>query len=324
MVWAVSILNCFFDKKVFRSLRSITGLRSPVFWETRNSAVEAWSIVAVDSFQSTIVHLLNFCVDLRIFAVQAELGLWRQGRFVMEFQIASFFYGGHHPDICTKILPYFPELLIFPLLDQFGFGKREVLAGIWLSIYLVAGKDWNQSHWKFVSAFAFAWELLALLVLILVSVLAAWSSVTFGVFELWHDINRFVGLFVGFQFVKNWLDLLKADELSFCFEVSDPTLSILLMKASHCARVLMDTALNTWSAEYKVVVLKSLMNLLQVLYCRVREQIAPGVLSFDFPGRVLNIKTPSVEDFIGGRLTGWRWKMKCRCNLIWEKLQPSF
>ena len=32
-VWAVSILNLFVDEKVFRSLRSITDLRSPVFWK---------------------------------------------------------------------------------------------------------------------------------------------------------------------------------------------------------------------------------------------------------------------------------------------------
>ena len=35
MVWTVSIRNLFVDKKVFRSLRSITGLRSPVFMGTR-------------------------------------------------------------------------------------------------------------------------------------------------------------------------------------------------------------------------------------------------------------------------------------------------
>ena len=77
MVWAVSILNLFVDKKVFRSLRFITGLRSPVFFgNQKNSAVGAWSIDVVDSFQSTLVHhLLNFCVDLKMFAVHVELRL---------------------------------------------------------------------------------------------------------------------------------------------------------------------------------------------------------------------------------------------------------
>ena len=69
-------LEPFVDKKVFRSLSSITGLRSAVFGNQKDFAVEARSIDVVNSFQSIFVHLLlNFVVDLRVFAVQVELRL---------------------------------------------------------------------------------------------------------------------------------------------------------------------------------------------------------------------------------------------------------
>ena len=56
----------FVDKKVFRSLRSITGLLSLCLFGNQ-------SVEVVDSF---LVHyLLNFCVDLKMLAVQVELGL---------------------------------------------------------------------------------------------------------------------------------------------------------------------------------------------------------------------------------------------------------
>ena len=156
------------------------------------------------------------------------------------------------------------------------------LSGIWLSISLVSVRRFGilVSLKVFASPFVLVRGHLSLLVSIFVSVLfpgltkgplllfwgligasgfVAWFSVRFSVYlNTDMDIKGFVGLFVGFQCVKNWLHLVskksvwKGAALSLKFEVSDTSFSILLMKESLCNRVRMDIAFNTWSVEYKV------------------------------------------------------------------------
>ena len=69
-----------------------------------------------------------------------------------------------------------------------------------------------------------------------------WSSVSLCVsLDTDVHINRFVGLFVKFQLAKSWLHLvgkqvskLKSAAQSRSLEVSDTSLSVLLMKTSFC------------------------------------------------------------------------------------------
>ena len=125
-----------------------------------------------------------------------------------------------------------------------------------------------------------------------------WSSVRFDVFlNSGMDINWFVGLLMWLQFVKNWLHLvsrvsvLKDAEWSLSFELSDTSLSILSMKVSLCSQSMVSWILCWGHLHAHIVhgvlrekkgiisgdslVLKSIMNLPQVLYCSIREPIAP-------------------------------------------------